>query len=68
VEAIKNLAPPTTKRKLCQFIGIVNYYWDMWIRQSNILAPLSKLTTKTAKWQWTEVNQKAFETIKHIIT
>jgi hypothetical protein len=32
VEAIKNIAPPTTKRELRQFIGIVNYYQDMWIR------------------------------------
>jgi hypothetical protein len=67
VEAIKNLVSTKTKRELCWFIGIVNYYQDMWIRWSNILAPLSKLTSKTAKWQWTEVEQKVFETIKCII-
>jgi hypothetical protein len=67
VEAIKNLAPPTTKCELRQFIGIVNYYWDMWIRRSDILAPLSKLTSKTAKWQWIKAEQKAFETMKCII-
>jgi len=67
VEAIKNLAPPKTKRELCRFIGIVNYYRDMWIRRSDILAPLSKLTSKTVKWQWTEVEQRAFETMKCII-
>jgi hypothetical protein len=31
VEAIKNIAPPTTKRELRRFIGIVNYYRDMWV-------------------------------------
>ena len=67
VEAIKNLVSPKTKRELRRFIGIVNYYRDMWIRRSDILAPLSKLTSKTVKWQWTEVEQKAFETIKCII-
>ena len=41
VEAIKNIAPPKTKRELRRFIGIVNYYRDMWIRRSDILAPLS---------------------------
>ena len=67
MEAIKNLVSPKTKRELRRFIGIVNYYRDMWIRRSDILAPLSKLTSKTVKWQWTEVEQKAFETIKRII-
>ena len=47
MEAIKNLAPPKTKREFRRFIGIVNYYRDMCIRRSDILAPLSKLTSKT---------------------
>ena len=32
VEAIQNIATPKTKRELRRFIGIVNYYRDMWIR------------------------------------
>lgn len=68
VEAIKNIAPPKTKRELRRFIGIVNYYRDMWIRRSDILAPLSKLTSKTAKWQWTDIEQNAFEKMKRIIS
>ena len=30
VDAIKNLAPPKTRRQLRSFIGIINYYTDMW--------------------------------------
>jgi len=67
VEAIKNIAPPKTQRELRRFIGIINYYRDMWIRRSDVLAPLSKLTSKTVKWQWTTVEQKAFDTMKRII-
>jgi hypothetical protein len=67
VEAIKNIAPPKTQRELRRFIGIINYYRDMWIRRSDVLAPLSKLTSKTVKWQWTAVEQKAFDTMKRII-
>ena len=44
VEAIQRIAPPKTKRELRRFIGIVNYYRDMWTRRSHILAPLAKLT------------------------
>ena len=31
VEAIKNIAPPKTRKELRRFIGIVNYYRDMWL-------------------------------------
>ena len=57
VEAIHNIAPPKNKKELRGFIGMVNYYRDMWIRRSDTLAPLTALTSKEAKWQWTEVEQ-----------
>ena len=68
VQAITNIAVPKTKKQLRSFIGMVNYYRDMWIRRSEILAPLSKITSKTAKWQWTEIEQQAFDTIKRIVS
>ena len=68
VEAIKNIATPTTRRELRRFIGIVNYYRDMWIRRSDVLAPSSSLTSKTTPWHWTDVEQKAFDTMKCIIS
>jgi RNase H-like domain found in reverse transcriptase len=46
---------------------MVNYYRDMWIRRSDVLAPLAVLTSKTTKWNWTEEHQKAFDTMKKII-
>ena len=39
----------------------------MWIRRSDVLAPLTALTSKTAKWQWTDVEQKSFDTMKRIM-
>ena len=38
----------------------------MCIRDS--LTPLTALTSKTAKWQWTDIEQKAFDTMKHIMS
>ena len=52
VKAIQNIAVPTKKKQLRSFIGMINYYRDMWIRRSDILAPLAKLTSKQAKWEW----------------
>jgi Reverse transcriptase (RNA-dependent DNA polymerase) len=49
VNAIANIATPTNKKELRHSIGMVNYYQDMWIRRSHILAPLAALTSKTAK-------------------
>ena len=68
VEAILNIAPPTNKKQLRRFIGLVNYYRDMWIHRSHVLTPLTALTSKNAKWQWTEVEQKAFATMKKIVS
>mgnify|MGYP003329299580 CR=1 FL=1 len=68
VEAIQNIASPTTKKELCSFIGIVNYYRDMWPRRLETLAPLSELTSKEAKWDWTDVHEKSFQTMKKIVS
>ena len=37
------------------------------MRCSETLAPLTLLTSKNAKWKWTEVHQKAFDTMKKIV-
>ena len=68
VKAIEKIAIPTKKKQLRSFIGMVKYYRDMWIRRSDILAPLANLTSKEAKWQWTNEHQSAFDTIKKMVT
>ena len=68
INAIANIAPPKTKKELRKFIGIVNYYRDMWVRRSHVLAPLASLTSKTTKWKWEAEHQKAFDDMKRIIS
>ena len=67
VEAILNIATPTTRKQLRSFIGMVNYYRDMWPGRAHLLAPLSAMTSSKVKWEWTEVHQKAFEEMKNRI-
>jgi hypothetical protein len=67
VKAIQNIAEPKTQKQLCGFIGLVNYYHNMWIRQSHVLAPLSKLCSKNVPWKWTEAHRKAFNKAKKIV-
>jgi hypothetical protein len=68
VDAIQAIAPPKTKKELRRFIGMCNFYRDMWQRRAEVLAPLAKLTSKTAKWEWTIAHQEAFAKAKQIVS
>jgi hypothetical protein len=67
VAAIMQIAEPKTRKELRSFIGIVNYYHDMWIRRSHILAPLASLTSKNTKWIWGPKQAAAFKMAKRVI-
>jgi transposase InsO family protein len=67
VDAILSLAAPKTRKELRSFIGLVNYYRDMWIRRSDVLTPLSRLLSKDVKFEWTDETAKAFRAIKRIV-
>jgi hypothetical protein len=67
VEAILNIKAPKTRKELRQFIGIVNYYRDMWFRRSELLAPLTSLTSSKVKFEWHSFHQQAFDKIKKVI-
>ena len=68
VDAMRRIAPPKTRKQLRSFIGLINYYKDMWHKRSDTLAPLTRLTSKTVKWRWTHVEQKAFDDMKMILS
>ena len=67
VKAILAIATPKNRTELRSFIGIVNYYRDMWIRTSHVLAPLASLTSNKTKWSWGQQQEVAFQTAKRII-
>jgi len=62
VQAILNLKPPTNLREVQSFVGAVSWYRDMFRKRSEILAPLTELSKN--KFEWTERQQNAFETMK----
>ena len=68
VEAILRLSPPKDKRQLRHFLGMINYYRDMWKRRSHYSAPLTSLISKTAKFVWGTSQQEAFDKIKNVIS
>ena len=77
IEAILAINPPTNVKELRRFLGMVQYYRDMWMRRSEMLAPLTDLVgecgqtkttkakgTKKASWHWDEIHQQAFDLVK----
>ncbi len=76
VHAILTIKPSTGVKQLRHFLGMVQYYHDLWARWSDMLAPLTSLVgecgqTKTTKakgtkkvpWHWDEAHQRAFDHI-----
>ncbi len=59
VQAILVVKPPTGVKQLRHFLGMVQYYHDLWARRSDMLAPLTSLVgecgqTKTTKAKGTK--------------
>ena len=50
-EAILKIKTPTNWRELRRFIGMFNYYRDIWLQLSHILTPLVTLTATTVRWK-----------------
>ena len=67
IDAILCLQPPINVKQLHSFLGMVNYYRDMWPCRTHVLAPLTELTSKRT-FIWTPTHQKAFERMKPLVT
>ena len=48
LEDIVNMTPPTTKIHVRMFIGLFNYYWEMWARRLHLLQNLTEITSDKA--------------------
>ena len=68
MEVIQNIQPPNMRKQLHHFIGLINYYQDMWWHHSEMLAPLMQLTSTNVPFKWTKIEQNAFEAMKRIIS
>ncbi|GJX59967.1 putative reverse transcriptase domain-containing protein [Tanacetum coccineum] len=64
IEAIKNWATPTTPTEVRQFLGLAGYYRRFIEGFSLISKPLTKLTQKNKKYEWSEDEEEAFELLK----
>ncbi len=80
VQVILALNLPNNGKELRHFLGMVQYFRDMWAKCRGMLAPLSDLVgecgeTKTTRknkvkkqpWHWNSIHQIAFDNVKTTI-
>jgi hypothetical protein len=80
VQAILALNRPNNVKELRHILGMVQYYWVMWARRSEMLAPLTDLVgecgetkttrmnkTKKRPWRLDPIHQQAFNNVKAAI-
>ncbi len=80
LQVVLTISTPKSIKDLHSFLGMVQYYQDLWARCSEMLAPLTSLVgecghtkitkakkTKKRAWHWDEVHQKAFDNVKATI-
>ncbi|KAI3819628.1 hypothetical protein L1987_13469 [Smallanthus sonchifolius] len=64
IEAIKNWEAPKTPTEVRQFLGLAGYYRRFIENFSKIALPLTTLTQKEKKYDWSDKQESAFQLLK----
>ena len=64
VEALRNYPTPVNPKGVKRFLGIIGYYRPFIHNFSTIASPLTHLLKKDVRFQWTSVEESAFQDLK----
>lgn len=67
LEAIGKFRTPKSAEEVRSFLGLATFVSRHIPNFSTISSPLNSLTRKAVPFEWTELHQKAFETLKHVL-
>ena len=67
LESIKSIDVLTKVRNVRRFVGIINFYRDMWRNHAHTLAPVTKLCSTKVKFKWTDLENSGFISTKKIV-
>lgn len=68
IEAVEKFPTPTKTETVRSFLGLTGYYRKYIKGYADIAHPLSSLLKKDVKFSWGESQQKAFDTLKDMLT
>ena len=67
LDSIKHMPAPNSTKEIKQFLGLTGYYRKFVPIFADISRPLTTLTKKDAKFEWTSACQKSFELLKEAL-
>ncbi|CAA0827452.1 Uncharacterized mitochondrial protein AtMg00860, partial [Striga hermonthica] len=68
VSAVQNWSTPRSPSEVCSFLGLAGYYRRFIEGFSKIALPLSQLTRKSVKFEWTDRCEASFQELKWRLT
>ena len=68
IKAISEMKPPTNQKGVREFLGMVDYYRKFISRFADAARPMTKLTRKDIKFEWSDDCQSGFEYLKTCLT
>ncbi|GKT28667.1 Transposon Ty3-G Gag-Pol polyprotein, partial [Aduncisulcus paluster] len=57
------LSPPTSRKEVQSFVGLMNYFREFIPNYSVVMEPITRLLNKELDWTWTEEQEKAFRMV-----
>ena len=67
LDSIKHMPAPNSAKEIKQFLRLTGYYRKFVPRFADISRPLTTLTKKDTKFEWTSACQKSFELLKEAL-
>ena len=67
LDCIKHMPAPKNAKEIKQFLGLTGYYRKFVPRFADISRPLTTLTKKDKKFEWTPACQKSFDLLKETL-
>ena len=68
IKAVLNWSKPTTVTEVRSFLGLAGYYRRFVQDFSRIAAPLTRLTRKGVRFEWSDACEESFLTLKEKLT
>ncbi|KAG3002244.1 hypothetical protein PC121_g19543 [Phytophthora cactorum] len=68
VTAVENFPRPTDVVEVKRFVHLAGYYRRFIEGFGSLMAPMPKLLRKKPPWEWTVVQESAFEQVKAVLT